>query len=581
MRLTFYMIVAIRLTLSLSLKYILKSLEEELFYESILILEGSSQSDTCWKQKDIQEEVPVLNLNANQSLYLKDTFNTDILVLVCIHKNEGKTLQALYSNLEDMRDTPTVLFVFSGYNIRDLLKKCFQNNMLNVVAFKGQDREFIYSFQAFPSFQLIKRPLKKVRRYFEPQLENLGGYTLKALPDNIIPRTVVYRSADGNRQLTGYLLPFIRNYLSTINANLKICWELIPEEGMVQLPEVIRLSEINGVDFPLGIHGIEHGSTKQYVMMETSSWFLMLPAEPWVPRAHFFISLGLEKVLPLMLLMAMVLSNAHRIEMGLGPSWRCYVLGDRVLRGSLAQPFILPKGLSAKMMFIYWLLLLYGFFVSNYYVVHLETWLVDPPTGYVIRSWDQMRNLNLKVLTVPTEFNIMTQVLGNDFINDNSNIIKISNSEDFQNKRLSMDQSYAYPVTQTLWPLLEQGQVRLRKRIFRRSRELVLIPFLIMAMPLPKNSVFHKSLNRYWALTQQSGLYEFWFKRSFNDLIALRKINYKIDKYNQAYHDFEWLDLSFVWFTFMGGTLISFLVFLGEIGHYWWNLKRIPNFIGF
>ncbi|XP_016946443.1 uncharacterized protein LOC108022111 [Drosophila biarmipes] len=576
MRLTLYLIVTFGLvdTNCVSLRYILNSLKYELRFETILLVQSSTESKSCWKQKYIHTEVPVLNFSANQSLYLKDKFNTKMLALVCIDKSKENTMLTLFESLEDMRDTPTVLFVLSDIEIRDILVECHRQSMLNVVAFKGLDTEFIYSFQAFPGFQLIKRSLKEVAIYFEDHLTDLGGYTLRALPDKVIPRTVVYRNPDGKRQLAGYLYRFIRNYVSTINATLKICWELAPEDAMIKLTEVIRLSQTYNVDFPLGIHGVEHGSTKQNVPLEVSSWFLMLPMEPFYPRSLYFIKLGLERLVPLMLLLGVVLGNAHRIEAGLGPSWRCCGVADKILRVTLGLPIHLPRALAPKLMLIYWLLLLTGFFVSNVYISNLETWLVHPPLSRPILSWEQMRSLNLRVLMVPSELDTLKQALGTKFADDHSDTIKLTSSGDFQDKRLSMDPSYAYPVTETLWPLLELAQTRLRKPVFRRSREMVIIPLLILAMPLPKNSVLYKSLNRYKSLTHQSGLYRYWFKRSFTDLLALRKINYKVDDSLDTYRDFEWRDFYVVWLAFAVGTIISFLVFLGEIEYHRWHLKK-------
>jgi len=576
MRRSLYLIIAIGLVdvHCVSLRYILNALENELQYRAILLVESSSESESCWEHKYIQGAVPILNFNANQSLYLKDALNTNILALVCLNENVESTMQALYENLEDMRDTPTILFVLSDSKVQDVFLECLRRKMLNVLAFKGLDRGFVYSFRAFPTFRVIERNVMDILQYFEQQLEDLGGHTLTTLPDNIIPRTVVYKSPDGSRQLAGYLYPFLRNYVSTINATLKVCWHLVPEDGMIQLGEVVRLSEIHDVDFPLGMHGIEHGSTSQNVPLEVSSWFLMLPMEPSLSRAQFFIMLGFEKVTPVLLLLTILLTTAHRIEMGLRPSWRCYVLGDRVLQGTLGQAFFLPRRLSVKLMLVYSLILLNGFTFSNYSITSLETWLVHPPSGHPIHSWEQMRTLNLKVLIVPSELDSMTKALGKQFTESNSDLFELSKSGNFQDKRLAMDQSYAYPVTCTLWPLLEHAQIRLPKPEFRRSREMVLIPLLIMAMPLPKNSMFHKSLNRYRALTHQSGLYEFWFKRSFNELVALRKIHYKVNGDHQIYRDFEWQDFSYVWLGFVGGTIASILVLLAEIGYHRWQLNQ-------
>lgn len=576
MRRSLYLIIAIGLVdvHCVSLRYILNALENELQYRAILLVESASEIESCWEHKYIQGAVPILNFNANQSLYLKDALNTNILALVCLNENVDSTMQALYENLEDMRDTPTILFVLSDSKVQDVFLECLRRKMLNVLAFKGLDRGFVYSFRAFPTFRVIERNVMDILQYFEQQLEDLGGHTLTTLPDNIIPRTVVYKSPDGSRQLAGYLYPFLRNYVSTINATLKVCWHLVPEDGMIQLGEVVRLSEIHDVDFPLGMHGIEHGSTSQNVPLEVSSWFLMLPMEPSLSRAQFFIMLGFEKVTPVLLLLTILLTTAHRIEMGLRPSWRCYVLGDRVLQGTLGQAFFLPRRLSVKLMLVYSLILLNGFTFSNYSITSLETWLVHPPSGHPIHSWEQMRTLNLKVLIVPSELDSMTKALGKRFTESNSDLFELSKSGNFQDKRLAMDQSYAYPVTCTLWPLLEHAQIRLPKPEFRRSREMVLIPLLIMAMPLPKNSMFHKSLNRYRALTHQSGLYEFWFKRSFNELVALRKIHYKVNGDHQIYRDFEWQDFSYVWLCFVGGTIASILVLLAEIGYNRWQLNQ-------
>ncbi|XP_033156511.1 uncharacterized protein LOC117138491 [Drosophila mauritiana] len=554
-------------TQSAFLSSLLMSLGKELHYKTILLVGGSS---TCWSLEPFETGVPIINLRGEKNAYLQDTFNSQILALACLQNQSEYAVKSLYRSLEDMRDTPTLLFASSDEQIRNLFLECFRESMLNVLAVKGSSTEYIYSYQAFPTFRVIKRKLVEIHRYFAPQLKDLGGHIVTALPGNIMPRTMCYRNAGGERQLAGYLHTFIRNYVESINGTLRISWDLVPEDGMRHLT-ISRLSKIQHVDFPLGIIALYNKTGKQHVPMEISSWFLMLPMEPPVPRAHLFVKLGLERLLAVIVVVGAVLGNAHRMEVGLGPSWRCYYLADRVLRGALAQPIVLPRRLSPKLMLIYWLLLLSGFFLSNYYMASLTTWLVHPPANDPILEWDQLRCLELKILTIPEEFNYMSLILGTDFMKAYGNVFLLTNSTDFQRRRISMDPSYAYPVTTSLWPFLELSQVRLRRPLFRRSYDMVFQPFQVMTLPLPRNSIFHKSLLRYAALTREAGLYYFWFRRSYYELVALGKISYKEEE-GDLYCDLKWNDYRIVWLGFLGGTIVSFLALLLELAHYRWHL---------
>ncbi|KAH8339903.1 hypothetical protein KR067_001916 [Drosophila pandora] len=559
---------------NISLRNILKTLDKELSYQTILLLQGNNE---CWNGEPFLEDTPVLIINQNKNLYQKDLFNTNLIAFVCLEENKTDIMEVLYSNLEDIRETPIILLAFSETQIRQLFVECNEHEILNVLAFIGSDRSLIHSFRKFPKFQIIKRNVSEVRRYFEPQLKDLGGHVLRALPDNVIPRTVVYRDAHGNRQLAGYLNEFIKNYVSTINASLEIVWDSVPEHGMMRYEELIRKSEEANVDFPLAEYGVELESSQMGMAIEMSSWWLILPMEPNLPRSRYFLNVGLQGMAPMALIMAVVLCNAHRMEAGLGPSMCCfYNLINKAIRGILAQPFVLPRHLSLKLMLIYWLLFQSGFFLANYYTANLATWLMHPPAGNYIRSWEELRSSGLKILMIYEDYNLLKDMLGKEFVDALRDVFVLTdNTMDFQGKRLWLDQSYGYPVTNTLWPILQISQERLHQPIFRRSNEIVFKSIVILSLPVSDNCIFKKSLHNYFLRTSNSGLLDLWFRQSFFDLVRLRKIWYKKESDFKPYQDLMWQDFFYIWLTYIGVTFLSIIIFLLELGYHRWQAAKI------
>ncbi|KAH8232887.1 hypothetical protein KR026_001544 [Drosophila bipectinata] len=563
MLLKVYMVAAIRLIVvrGVSLPQILEHFGKEITPESLHLYQNESSFNVCWNQTDLPNNLPKLIFKGNETDYLKKAFNAKVLVLVCFKNNNTDIMNTIYTNLDDMRDTFTILFASSEKQIRELFLECLDHKMLNVLAFKGSDLEAIYSFKAFPDFKIQKRNISEVNRLFEPQLKDLGGYVLKGLPDNIFPRTVVYRDKHGSRQMAGYLAHLIKTYTETINATLQIVWNLVPEKGMTHLSEG---SQILDIDLPIGVDGLYHSSPKQTVPIQISNWFLILPMEKSMPKTGFFLNLGFQAMIPLAVVLGLLLNNAQRVEMGLGPSLRASWILNKVLRGVLAQPFILPRYLSLKMMTIYWLILISGFFMSNYYTADLATMLMNSPKGIPIRSWEQLRRANLKILISQSELNFLNELLTKDYLDKFVDLFKVADSEDYQRKRTALNQSYAYPATLTLWPVLEESQKRLETPIFRKSEELILTPFIIMAMPLPKNSIFKKSLYQFVRRSQEFGLFEQWYSGSFKEAEKLGIVRYKKD--NEAlYRGIEFHDFYFVWIGYLGGISIGLVAFILEL----------------
>ncbi|XP_017070104.2 uncharacterized protein LOC108107198 [Drosophila eugracilis] len=490
---------------------------------------------------------------------------------------EEVIMEALCENLMDMRGTPILLLVKSETNISRLFETCRSHHMLNVLALIGSNLEFIYSYRAFPNIKLVRRRITQVSRFFEDQLKDLQGYPIATIPYNLLPRSVIYRDKDGRRQMTGYLTHFYRNFARTLNTSLRVCWDLVPEDETPSHNVTAMQLRDGLVDFPLVLTTLAPEPFYPSHVGEITSWFLMLPVEPDMPTSSLYFNLkGWRYFLGLMIILALLLANAHRLESGEGfLTLRCGdIFGDHVLRAILAQSFVMPNRLSFSRTLLYSLLMMAGLIVSTFYSANLATLLVHPPAAYKILSYADLRKTHGKILISQQELPTLNDSIGKEVLERNLDTFEITPSVvEFLTKRNELNNSFGYPVTNTLWPFLKLKQIKMQRPVFRKSNEISFKQFIPVTMPMARNSVYRDVFNRYLSRTLASGLYDLWFRRSYHELIAVGKLNYSVDHVEPPYHDLVWGDLYYVWVAYIGGTAVSLLALPIEIVYFKWHQK--------
>ncbi|EDW00665.1 GH21005 [Drosophila grimshawi] len=399
--------------------------------------------------------------------------------------------------------------------------------MLNVLAIGNWSQEHIYSYHAFPQYKRIERRIAEVQRFLEPQLKNMAGHPFVTLSDNIMPRSIIYKDANGTRQLAGYLLPFMRNFVRRLNATFTVWWEGDLKDGEIlngwKMKRLINMGKVNA---PMSIS--EFPSPTSSYVVEMSKCQLMLPTEPEVSTSLVMIDaanpMHFILVSIAMLLFGLLLYNAQRLELGLSPGLMCLgICIDSVLRAMICQTFVLRRTPSLRLMWIYFLLFICSFLSYNIYIAQLQMLLVQPLREPLVRTYEDMRRTGLKILLTEIDKNAMSDAFGKETLEKNWDVHRLVDSATYQALRSLPNISYAYPVTQTLWPLIKRKFAKQSRVSFRLSQEFEYISLMPYAIPLSRNSIYRLPLNRYILDTQSSGLYKLWRYRVFDKLVAIRQ----------------------------------------------------------
>ncbi|XP_068147495.1 uncharacterized protein Ir60b [Drosophila tropicalis] len=231
----------------------------------------------------------------------------------------------------------------------------------------------------------------------------------------------------------------------------------------------------------------------------------------------------------------------------------------------------MPKKFSMRLAFVYGLLFFHGLINVNIFTANLATLFLNPPALHRIRSYQDMRDANVKIFMHVGDVNEMEDSKGEILLHSYGDLIVKTESEDFQKFRSELNRSFAYPVTNTLWPLLREAQKKLKRPVFRLSREIEFIPYLVFVLPLAKNSIYEEAFNRYLIQIHSSGLYNYWFCETFYELKEIGLMSYSNKELNASPHSINCNDVVWIYLFYIIGSILSIVVFGLEFLYYKWT----------
>ncbi|KAH8265937.1 hypothetical protein KR038_006999 [Drosophila bunnanda] len=485
---------------------------------------------------------------------LYNRFNSDILVLACLSPGASGELQLrnLATSLRHLMAVPVLVEVMDLDRVAvasEYLSICLHSQLLNVeLYFRSHNESLIlYSYQAFPHFRLIQRPVAasgQGTKIFPNKLENLQGHRLRVIPDLSPPNSFEYRDASGKLQVAGYLWAFIATYAGSRNASLEMIrpgWGFGHAAASTYMMELTR----NGTaDFGLTTTLITKRNFNflhEYTFpILFTSWCTMLPVEKPIPKDDLYgrILCPAAVVLLLALLLLGYLAFAY-MQFVRECAW---------LR-------ILPR--------------LMALILLTTSTAQLLSLLIAPPPSKWIGSFDDLLHSDLRIMGISNEFYDMDEALRAKYA---AAFHLVNDPEEIYRLRNHFNSSWAYTIAVIKWHVIDQQQRHFSRPLFRLSRDLCFNDYMPTSFVLAPDSVYYESLKDFSLTALQAGLMEHWIAKSFYDMVAAGKMSIRDYSELVVLKPLSMADLWHTWLIFGAAIAVASGVLLLELTVFYVNV---------
>uniref|UniRef100_A0A6P4DYL3 Uncharacterized protein LOC108038383 n=1 Tax=Drosophila rhopaloa TaxID=1041015 RepID=A0A6P4DYL3_DRORH len=482
---------------------------------------------------------------------LNDRFNRETMLLACLPEGPGGVaqLESLANNLNHLRTVRLLIEVVgSGQDLwaSQLLSTCLRAGVMNVeLYFRNYNHSLIlYTYRAFPRFELVKRGIGKGVELFSNKQLNLQGHRLRVMPDLSPPNTFDYLDAKGEKQVAGFLWDFIATFANSINASLEV---IRPNWRVIAVPEssfMLEYTAKGSIDVGLTTTFVSKRNIlalNQYTYpVLISSWCTMLPVERPLPTAKLFERIlcpALAVILPLIIVVAWLLLR-HR-------SW---LINLRMAR-------IVPR-----------LVVLLLMATCNAQLLSL---LISPPYQERITSFDDMLDTELSILGMRTEFYNFEGTFRARY----AGIFHlIDDPDELYDLRNHFNTSWAYTMPFTKWLVINTQQRFFSKPVFRLANDLCFCDFLPSSIVVAPHSIYWVSLKDFTLIAEQFGLIKHWIRKSYYDMVKAGRMSIKDYSQLVVLKPLGIGDLELVWRICGAATLLAVVIFLMELMFFYINV---------
>nr|XP_014094595.2 uncharacterized protein LOC106620581 [Bactrocera oleae] len=546
-------------------------------------------ADCVNEQLPINFDLPFMQLNKSGHSYVRGTGSSVLLAILCLRQLTDKNFVLKFSG--DLRHIRTrrILVIHNrnlaqstNSEIETFFRNCMQVKFLHVILVHRDFAEtnIFHSFNQFPDLQLETRDLRATTPIYPNRLADVSKKKLRILVDQIEPTTMLYEIGD-KLILEGYIGYFIKTFALRYNFQL---W--LPDEYESTKKHVISVEEIrqaarnDSIDVGASLSTPQKETNlHEYIYpVEFFQWVTMLPVEPQLETYYFFISIFPPTTLICIFVITWCLSVVYVVHLKLkcqNLRWnRSLILlvlmpwDLDLLRGLLNQSTAMRLN-SATRRVIFILVFAFGGALNNFFSTKMVNWLTLPPHKKPIETFEDVTERNLQIQIADSDIAEIKFYRGETFWKNNAHIFKVvCMYDEFLENIRKMDTRYGYLIDTLTWPIVEQRQMYFKHPLFRFSESLYYTKGSLLSLPISENSMYKDLLSEFVLRSRESGLLDYWYKRTFYTMVSIGRFNLTDLSTNQIHEVLTLKEFEWVWIAYAVGVGLSGLVFMSEL--YWW-----------